>query len=171
MKQVLEDLRTAEAHHCCIFVAASPPDFTGRPLRSLLKARAGTEVVLECRPQAYPQAVTLWKKGNEILHRTERWFILLSINTFAHLCVCSWREGYTRICKHNSKEHSISPITVNWFLYFVCLCFLTLTVSLLTQDKNNGPLMISCLLGCLHMFFCTAQVTRCFMLIQSTCSS
>uniref|UniRef100_A0A3B3T7B9 Contactin 3b n=1 Tax=Paramormyrops kingsleyae TaxID=1676925 RepID=A0A3B3T7B9_9TELE len=34
----------------------------GKPLRTLLKARAGTEVVLECRPQAYPQAVTLWKK-------------------------------------------------------------------------------------------------------------
>ncbi|XP_023688924.1 contactin-3-like [Paramormyrops kingsleyae] len=59
-----------------LLVLASPPDFTGRPLRTLLKARAGTEVVLECRPQAYPQAVTLWKKGNEILHRTERILLL-----------------------------------------------------------------------------------------------
>uniref|UniRef100_A0AAX7V602 Contactin 3b n=1 Tax=Astatotilapia calliptera TaxID=8154 RepID=A0AAX7V602_ASTCA len=42
------------------------------PLRALLKARSGSEVTLECKPQASPPAISLWKKGNEILQRTER---------------------------------------------------------------------------------------------------
>ncbi|KPP77985.1 contactin-3-like [Scleropages formosus] len=59
-----------------LMVLASPPDFSRNPLRALLKARAGSEVVLECRPRAYPQAITLWKKGNEIVHRSERILLL-----------------------------------------------------------------------------------------------
>uniref|UniRef100_A0AAQ5Y6A6 Contactin 3b n=1 Tax=Amphiprion ocellaris TaxID=80972 RepID=A0AAQ5Y6A6_AMPOC len=39
---------------------------------ALLKARSGSEVTLECKPQASPPAISLWKKGNEILQRTER---------------------------------------------------------------------------------------------------
>uniref|UniRef100_A0A8C3AK84 Contactin 3b n=1 Tax=Cyclopterus lumpus TaxID=8103 RepID=A0A8C3AK84_CYCLU len=39
---------------------------------TLLKARSGSEVTLECEPQASPPAITLWKKGNEILQRSER---------------------------------------------------------------------------------------------------
>lgn len=52
--------------------AASPPTFSKSPLRALLKARSGSEVTLECKPQASPPAISLWKKGNEILQRTER---------------------------------------------------------------------------------------------------
>uniref|UniRef100_A0A669D6I3 Contactin-3 n=1 Tax=Oreochromis niloticus TaxID=8128 RepID=A0A669D6I3_ORENI len=47
-----------------LMVLASPPDFTGNLLRALLKAKAGTTVTLECKPQAYPIASILWKKGN-----------------------------------------------------------------------------------------------------------
>uniref|UniRef100_A0A672Z744 Contactin-3-like n=1 Tax=Sphaeramia orbicularis TaxID=375764 RepID=A0A672Z744_9TELE len=47
-----------------LMVLASPPDFTGNVLRALLKAKAGTTVTLECKPQAYPIASILWKKGN-----------------------------------------------------------------------------------------------------------
>uniref|UniRef100_A0A669AYK8 Contactin 3b n=1 Tax=Oreochromis niloticus TaxID=8128 RepID=A0A669AYK8_ORENI len=55
-----------------LMVLASPPTFSKSPLRALLKARSGSEVTLECKPQASPPAISLWKKGNEILQRTER---------------------------------------------------------------------------------------------------
>ncbi|KAK2914635.1 hypothetical protein Q8A73_005229 [Channa argus] len=55
-----------------LMVLASAPSFSKSPLRALLKARSGSEVTLECKPQASPPAISLWKKGNEILQRTER---------------------------------------------------------------------------------------------------
>uniref|UniRef100_A0A3P8TJV2 Contactin 3a, tandem duplicate 2 n=1 Tax=Amphiprion percula TaxID=161767 RepID=A0A3P8TJV2_AMPPE len=54
------------------FPSASPPDFTGNVLRALLKAKAGTTVTLECKPQAYPIASILWKKGNLPIHTNDR---------------------------------------------------------------------------------------------------
>uniref|UniRef100_A0A3B4F6J1 Contactin-3-like n=1 Tax=Pundamilia nyererei TaxID=303518 RepID=A0A3B4F6J1_9CICH len=66
----------AENKHGIIYSSAqlmvlSPPTFSKSPLRALLKARSGSEVTLECKPQASPPAISLWKKGNEILQRTE----------------------------------------------------------------------------------------------------
>ncbi|XP_068598948.1 contactin-3 [Brachionichthys hirsutus] len=55
-----------------LMVLASPPSFSKSPLKALLKARSGSDVTLECKPQASPPAISLWKKGNEILQRTER---------------------------------------------------------------------------------------------------
>uniref|UniRef100_A0A672Z5E3 Contactin-3-like n=1 Tax=Sphaeramia orbicularis TaxID=375764 RepID=A0A672Z5E3_9TELE len=55
-----------------LMVLASPPDFTGNVLRALLKAKAGTTVTLECKPQAYPIASILWKKGNLPIHTNDR---------------------------------------------------------------------------------------------------
>ncbi|KAM6981136.1 contactin-3 [Aplochiton taeniatus] len=55
-----------------LMVLASPPSFSKSPLKAVLKARSGSEVTLECKPQASPPAISLWKKGNEILQRTER---------------------------------------------------------------------------------------------------
>uniref|UniRef100_H3CPH2 Contactin 3b n=1 Tax=Tetraodon nigroviridis TaxID=99883 RepID=H3CPH2_TETNG len=55
-----------------LMVLASPPNFSKSPLKALLKARSGSEVTLECKPEAWPPAISLWKKGNEILPRTER---------------------------------------------------------------------------------------------------
>ncbi|XP_012993864.2 contactin-3 [Esox lucius] len=55
-----------------LMVLASPPSFSKNPLKALLKARSGTEVALECKPQASPRAISLWKKGNDILQRNER---------------------------------------------------------------------------------------------------
>ncbi|XP_027879253.1 contactin-3 [Xiphophorus couchianus] len=55
-----------------LMVLASAPSFSRSPLKALLKARSGSEVTLECKPQASPPAISLWKKGNEILQRTER---------------------------------------------------------------------------------------------------
>ena len=51
---------------------ASPPSFSKNPLKPLLKARSGSEVVLECKPQASPRAISLWKKSNEIVQKNER---------------------------------------------------------------------------------------------------
>ncbi|PWA23380.1 hypothetical protein CCH79_00016465 [Gambusia affinis] len=55
-----------------LMVLASAPSFSRTPLKALLKARSGSDVTLECKPQASPPAISLWKKGNEILQRTER---------------------------------------------------------------------------------------------------
>lgn len=52
--------------------SASAPDFTGNVLRALLKAKAGTTVTLDCKPQAYPTASILWKKGNLPIHTNDR---------------------------------------------------------------------------------------------------
>ncbi|MBN3287279.1 CNTN3 protein, partial [Polyodon spathula] len=57
-------------------VLGKTPDFFKNPLKNLLKARAGSEVILECKPQASPRAISLWKKGNEILHGNERITVL-----------------------------------------------------------------------------------------------
>uniref|UniRef100_A0AAX7SGT0 Contactin 3a, tandem duplicate 2 n=1 Tax=Astatotilapia calliptera TaxID=8154 RepID=A0AAX7SGT0_ASTCA len=68
----------AENKHGVIYLAAelmvlaSPPDFTGNLLRALLKAKTGTTVTLECKPQAYPIASILWKKGNLPIHTNDR---------------------------------------------------------------------------------------------------
>lgn len=59
-------------HFSALQHTASAPSFSKSPLRALLKARSGSEVTLECKPQASPPAISLWKKGNEILQRTER---------------------------------------------------------------------------------------------------
>uniref|UniRef100_A0A673CCR2 Contactin 3b n=1 Tax=Sphaeramia orbicularis TaxID=375764 RepID=A0A673CCR2_9TELE len=42
-----------------LMVLASPPSFSKSPLRALLKARSGSEVTLECKPQASPPAISL----------------------------------------------------------------------------------------------------------------
>eukprot|EP00066_Takifugu_rubripes_P007930 XP_003973785.2 PREDICTED: contactin-3-like [Takifugu rubripes] len=59
-----------------LMVLASPPSFSKSPLKALLKARTGSEVTLECKPEAWPPAISLWKKGNEILQRAERMTLL-----------------------------------------------------------------------------------------------
>ncbi|KAK3557197.1 hypothetical protein QTP70_024673, partial [Hemibagrus guttatus] len=58
-----------------LVVLASPPSFAENPLRSVLKVRAGSEVTLDCRPQASPRAVSLWKRGNELIQKNERFSV------------------------------------------------------------------------------------------------
>ncbi|XP_077582191.1 contactin-3 [Stigmatopora nigra] len=55
-----------------LMVLASPPSFSKSPIKAVLKARLGSEVTLECKPQASPPAISLWKKDNEMLQRNER---------------------------------------------------------------------------------------------------
>uniref|UniRef100_A0AAR2JXK6 Contactin 3a, tandem duplicate 2 n=1 Tax=Pygocentrus nattereri TaxID=42514 RepID=A0AAR2JXK6_PYGNA len=59
-----------------LVVLASPPDFSRSPLRALLKAKAGSAVSMACKPQAYPTAISTWRKGNEVLQSTERTSLL-----------------------------------------------------------------------------------------------
>uniref|UniRef100_A0A3Q2QUS1 Contactin 3b n=1 Tax=Fundulus heteroclitus TaxID=8078 RepID=A0A3Q2QUS1_FUNHE len=64
----------AENKHGSVYSSAQLmvlPSFSKSPLKALLKARSASEVTLECKPQASPPAISLWKKGNEILQRTE----------------------------------------------------------------------------------------------------
>ncbi|KAG7326669.1 hypothetical protein KOW79_010070 [Hemibagrus wyckioides] len=58
-----------------LVVLASPPSFAENPLRNVLKVRAGGEVTLDCRPQASPKAVSLWKRGNELIQKNERFSV------------------------------------------------------------------------------------------------
>uniref|UniRef100_A0A8C2J5B1 Contactin 3a, tandem duplicate 2 n=1 Tax=Cyprinus carpio TaxID=7962 RepID=A0A8C2J5B1_CYPCA len=55
-----------------LVVLASPPDFSRSPLRALLKAKTGSTVTMECRPQAFPTAISMWRKGNEPVQSTDR---------------------------------------------------------------------------------------------------
>uniref|UniRef100_A0A673C7D5 Contactin 3b n=1 Tax=Sphaeramia orbicularis TaxID=375764 RepID=A0A673C7D5_9TELE len=79
-----------------LMVLASPPSFSKSPLRALLKARSGSEVTLECKPQASPPAISLWKKGNEILQRTER--ITLLSNGTLKIANVTKRDAATYTC-------------------------------------------------------------------------
>uniref|UniRef100_A0A3P9CV46 Contactin-3 n=1 Tax=Maylandia zebra TaxID=106582 RepID=A0A3P9CV46_9CICH len=56
----------AENKHGVIYLAAE------LMVLALLKAKTGTTVTLECKPQAYPIASILWKKGNLPIHTNDR---------------------------------------------------------------------------------------------------
>ncbi|KAK0131042.1 Contactin-3 [Merluccius polli] len=55
-----------------LMVLASPPSFSRSALQAVLKALSGSQVSLDCLPQASPPASSLWKKGNDILQKTDR---------------------------------------------------------------------------------------------------
>ncbi|KAM9759115.1 contactin-3 isoform 1-T3 [Menidia menidia] len=79
-----------------LMVLASAPSFSKSPLKALLKARSGSEVTLECEPEAAPPAISLWKKGNEILQRTER--INLYPNGTLKIANVTKRDAATYTC-------------------------------------------------------------------------
>ncbi|XP_061641405.1 contactin-3 [Phyllopteryx taeniolatus] len=83
-----------------LMVLASPPSFSKSPLKAVLKARLGSEVTLECKPQASPPAISQWKKDNEMLQRNER-IILFSSGTLKITNVTrSDAASYTCIAKN-----------------------------------------------------------------------
>uniref|UniRef100_A0A8I3W0A9 Contactin 2 n=1 Tax=Callithrix jacchus TaxID=9483 RepID=A0A8I3W0A9_CALJA len=55
-----------------IIVQALAPDFRLNPVRRLIPAARGGEIVIPCQPRAAPKAVVLWSKGTEILVNSSR---------------------------------------------------------------------------------------------------
>ncbi|KAF4018230.1 hypothetical protein G4228_009989, partial [Cervus hanglu yarkandensis] len=68
----------AENKHGTIYASAElavqalAPDFRLNPVRRLIPAARGGEVVIPCQPRAAPKAVVLWSKGTEILVNSSR---------------------------------------------------------------------------------------------------
>ncbi|RXN03725.1 contactin-3-like [Labeo rohita] len=83
-----------------LMVLASAPSFTQNPLSRVLKARSGSDVSLDCRPHASPRAISLWKRGSEILQRSER--ISLFPNGTLKIANVTKRDGgsYTCVAKN-----------------------------------------------------------------------
>uniref|UniRef100_A0A8C1ZAC9 Contactin 3b n=1 Tax=Cyprinus carpio TaxID=7962 RepID=A0A8C1ZAC9_CYPCA len=83
-----------------LMVLASAPSFSQNPLSRVLKARSGSDVSLDCRPHASPRAISLWKRGTEILQRSER--ISLFPNGTLKIANVTKRDGgsYTCIAKN-----------------------------------------------------------------------
>uniref|UniRef100_A0A8C9PZT0 Axonal glycoprotein TAG-1 n=1 Tax=Spermophilus dauricus TaxID=99837 RepID=A0A8C9PZT0_SPEDA len=68
----------AENKHGTIYASAElavqalAPDFRQNPVRRLIPAARGGEIVIPCQPRAAPKAVVLWSKGTEILVNSSR---------------------------------------------------------------------------------------------------
>uniref|UniRef100_A0A2K5CE44 Contactin-3 n=1 Tax=Aotus nancymaae TaxID=37293 RepID=A0A2K5CE44_AOTNA len=68
----------AENKHGTIYASAElavqalAPDFRLNPVRRLIPAARGGEIVIPCQPRAAPKAVVLWSKGTEILVNSSR---------------------------------------------------------------------------------------------------
>ncbi|XP_005989277.1 contactin-2 [Latimeria chalumnae] len=58
-----------------VFVLA--PDFRSNPMRKLIPAARGGEVLIECKPRAAPKPSVFWSKGTEILINSTRVTIYL----------------------------------------------------------------------------------------------
>lgn len=56
-----------------LFLLALAPDFRLNPVRRLIPAARGGEVIIPCQPRAAPKAVVLWSKGTEILVNSSRY--------------------------------------------------------------------------------------------------
>uniref|UniRef100_A0A672NS74 Contactin-3-like n=1 Tax=Sinocyclocheilus grahami TaxID=75366 RepID=A0A672NS74_SINGR len=74
-----------------LMVLASAPSFAQNPLSRVLKARSGSDVSLDCRPHASPRAISLWKRGTEIL-------ISLFPNGTLKIANVTKRDGGTYTC-------------------------------------------------------------------------
>ncbi|ELK03326.1 Contactin-2 [Pteropus alecto] len=68
----------AENKHGTIYASAElavqalAPDFRLNPVRRLIPAARGGEVIIPCQPRSAPKAVVLWSKGTEILVNSSR---------------------------------------------------------------------------------------------------
>ncbi|XP_036122223.1 contactin-3-like [Molossus molossus] len=60
--------------HCSaeLRVVASAPDFSRTPMKKLVRAQVGSEVGLDCRPQASPRAASSWKRGAQTVRGDSR---------------------------------------------------------------------------------------------------
>ncbi|XP_012323910.1 contactin-6 [Aotus nancymaae] len=57
-------------------VLASAPDFSKSPVKKNLFVQVGGDIVIECKPNAFPRAAISWKRGTETLRQSKRIFLL-----------------------------------------------------------------------------------------------
>ncbi|MED6252285.1 Contactin-2, partial [Ataeniobius toweri] len=68
----------AENKHGTIYSSAElrvqvqAPDFRLNPVRKLIPAARGGQVVIECRPRAAPKPILFWSRGTELLTNNSR---------------------------------------------------------------------------------------------------
>ncbi|XP_028925266.1 contactin-2 [Ornithorhynchus anatinus] len=73
----------AENKHGAIYASAElavqalAPDFRLNPVKRLIPAARGGEVIIPCQPRSAPRAVVLWSKGTELLTNSSRVTITL----------------------------------------------------------------------------------------------
>lgn len=59
-----------------LLLLASAPDFSKSPVKKLIQLLKGSTAHFECNPKASPKATTIWKKGGELLHENERYYVV-----------------------------------------------------------------------------------------------
>ncbi|XP_064422350.1 contactin-4 isoform X1 [Latimeria chalumnae] len=57
-------------------VIAKSPDFSKSPVKLFSLVKVGGDIIIECKPKAYPRPTFTWRKGNEFLRENERITIL-----------------------------------------------------------------------------------------------
>ncbi|XP_011915290.1 PREDICTED: contactin-6 isoform X4 [Cercocebus atys] len=57
-------------------VLASAPDFSKSPVKKNSFVQVGGDIVIECKPNAFPRAAISWKRGTETLRQSKRMFLL-----------------------------------------------------------------------------------------------
>ncbi|XP_077190805.1 contactin-2 isoform X2 [Paroedura picta] len=53
-----------------LYVQALAPDFRLNPVKRLIPAARGGEIIIHCQPRSAPKSVILWTKGTELLHNS-----------------------------------------------------------------------------------------------------
>ncbi|XP_030231637.1 contactin-3 [Gadus morhua] len=89
-----------------LMVLASPPSFSRSALQAVLKALSGSQVSLDCQPQASPPASSLWKKGNELLQKSDR--IALLPNGTLRIANVTKRDSASYTCIARNQFGSAS---------------------------------------------------------------
>ncbi|XP_026302652.1 contactin-6 isoform X4 [Piliocolobus tephrosceles] len=56
-------------------VLASAPDFSKSPVKKNSFVQVGGDIVIECKPNAFPRAAISWKRGTETLRQNKRIFL------------------------------------------------------------------------------------------------
>ncbi|NP_001276010.1 contactin-6 isoform X2 [Homo sapiens] len=57
-------------------VLASAPDFSKSPVKKKSFVQVGGDIVIGCKPNAFPRAAISWKRGTETLRQSKRIFLL-----------------------------------------------------------------------------------------------
>lgn len=55
-----------------LVVSVHAPDFRQNPVRRLVPAARGGQVMLECRPRGAPKPALFWSRGTELLTNNSR---------------------------------------------------------------------------------------------------